>query len=162
MKTHILAMANFGPRSGHADVNRQLPWLGKRPHRGQPYDQTGADDNGNASSHAADSPYAITAVDTDYSISYLAGAPTLTSARLTITADNLLTSYGVPNPSLTFVVSGLVNEAKADAVLSGATTTSASSSYHVCNYNITQGTFASNTDYQISGSVTRVTMHLLA
>ena len=44
-----------------------------------------------ASSHVAGSPYAITAsggVDSDYSISYVAGTLTVTPAPLTITANN--------------------------------------------------------------------------
>ena len=43
-----------------------------------------------ASSHVAGSPYSITAsgaVDTDYSISYVAGSLTVTPAALTITAE---------------------------------------------------------------------------
>ncbi len=57
-----------------------------------------------AASHVAGSPYSITAsgaVDSDYSISYVAGALTVTPAALTITADNQTKVYGAALPTLT-------------------------------------------------------------
>src|SRR3954453_21102842 len=57
-----------------------------------------------ASSHVAGSPYAITAsgaVDTDYSISYMAGTLTVTPGGLTITANNQTKVYGAGLPTLT-------------------------------------------------------------
>jgi MBG domain (YGX type) len=65
-----------------------------------------------ASSHVAGSPYAITAsgaVDTDYSISYVAGTLTVTPAGLTITANNQTKVYGAGLPTLTASFSGFVN-----------------------------------------------------
>ena len=53
-------------------------------------------------------------------------------------------------PSLTYFVSGLVNDDMADAVLSGALKTVASSSSNVGTDKITQGTLVSNADYAIS------------
>ena len=50
-----------------------------------------------ASSHVAGSPYTITAsgaVDADYTISYVAGSLTVTTAPLTITANNQTKVYG--------------------------------------------------------------------
>ena len=52
-------------------------------------------------SHVAGSPYTITAagaVDADYSITYVAGSLTVTTAPLTITADNQTKTYGAALP----------------------------------------------------------------
>ena len=65
-----------------------------------------------ASSHTSGNPYAITAggaVDSDYSITYVAGSLTVTAAPLTITADNQTKVYGAALPSLTASYSGFVN-----------------------------------------------------
>ena len=62
-----------------------------------------------ASSHVAGSPYAITAsgaVDSDYSITYVAGSLTVTAAPLTITADNQTKVYGAALPTLTASYTG--------------------------------------------------------
>ncbi len=65
-----------------------------------------------AASHVAGSPYSITpsgAVDSDYSISYVAGTLTVTPAALTISADNQTKVYGAVLPTLTASYSGFVN-----------------------------------------------------
>src|SRR5208337_3073413 len=65
-----------------------------------------------ASSHVSGSPYTITAsgaVDSDYSITYVAGSLTVTPAGLTITADNQNKVYGAAVPSLTATYTGFVN-----------------------------------------------------
>ena len=65
-----------------------------------------------ASSHVAGSPYAITAsgaVDSDYTISYVAGTLTVTPAPLTITANNQTKVYGAALPTLTASYTGFVN-----------------------------------------------------
>ena len=65
-----------------------------------------------ASSHVAGSPYAITAsgaVDPDYTINYVAGTLTVTTAPLTITAVNQTKVYGAALPTLTASYSGFVN-----------------------------------------------------
>ncbi len=49
------------------------------------------------------------AVDSDYSISYVAGALTVTPAALTITANNQTKVYGAALPTLTASYSGFVN-----------------------------------------------------
>ena len=57
-----------------------------------------------AGSHVSGSPYSITAsgaVDSDYSISYVAGTLTVTTAPLTITANNQSMVYGAALPTLT-------------------------------------------------------------
>ena len=56
--------------------------------------------------------YTITAsgaVDTDYTISYIAGTLTVTPAPLTITADNQSKVYGATLPTLTVSYAGFVN-----------------------------------------------------
>ena len=56
-----------------------------------------------AASHVAGSPYAIMAsgaVNSDYAISYTAGALAVTPATLTITADNQTKVYGAALPTL--------------------------------------------------------------
>ena len=63
-----------------------------------------------ASSHVAGSPYSITAsgaVDSDYSISYVAGNLIVTAAPLTITANNQTKVYGAALPTLTASLLGL-------------------------------------------------------
>src|SRR5207302_185557 len=65
-----------------------------------------------AASHVAGSPYSITAsgaVDTDYSIAYVAGSLTVTPAGLTITADDKTKVYAAALPVLTVTYAGLVN-----------------------------------------------------
>ena len=63
-----------------------------------------------ASSHVSGSPYTITAsgaVDSDYSITYVAGTLTVTAAALTITANNQTKVYGAALPTLTASYIGL-------------------------------------------------------
>ncbi len=65
-----------------------------------------------AASSVSGSPYTITAsgaVDTDYTISYVAGTLTVTPAALTITADNQTKVYGAALPTLTASYTGFVN-----------------------------------------------------
>src|SRR5438445_6096176 len=65
-----------------------------------------------ASSHVSGNPYTITAsgaVDSDYTIGYVAGQLTVTPVALTITADSKHKNYGAPLPGLTASYSGLVN-----------------------------------------------------
>ncbi|WP_174238705.1 MBG-2 domain-containing protein, partial [Pedobacter sp. L105] len=65
-----------------------------------------------ATSSVAGSPYPITAsgaVSPNYTISYTAGNLSITSAPLTITADNQTKAYGAAVPTLTASYSGFVN-----------------------------------------------------
>ena len=65
-----------------------------------------------AGSHVAGNPYTITAsgaADSDYSITYVAGSLTVTTAPLTITANNQTKVYGADLPTLTASYSGFVN-----------------------------------------------------
>src|SRR5213075_3607206 len=65
-----------------------------------------------ADSHVAGNPYSITAsgaVDTDYTIGYVAGTLTVDPVALTITADNKHKAYGAVLPALTASYAGFVN-----------------------------------------------------
>ena len=65
-----------------------------------------------AASPVVGNPYAVTAsgaVDSDYSISYVAGTLTVTPVELVITADNQNKLYGAGLPALTASYSGFVN-----------------------------------------------------
>ena len=64
-----------------------------------------------AGSHVADNPYTITAsgaVDSNYTIAYVAGSLIVTTAPLTITAENQTKLYGAALPALTVSYSGFV------------------------------------------------------
>ena len=86
-------------------------------------------------SHVSGSPYAITAssaVDADYTISYVAGALTVTAAPLTITADDKSKVYGAALPALTASYSGFVNgDAAASLTTPPSLSTTATASSHV-------------------------------
>src|SRR6202035_1328570 len=88
-----------------------------------------------ASSHVSGSPYSITAsgaVDSDYSISYVAGSLTVTAASLTITANNQTKVYGAALPTLTASYSGFVNGDTSSSLLTQPTLlTTATSASHV-------------------------------
>ncbi len=108
-----------------------------------------------ASSHVAGSPYSITAsgaVDSDYSIVYLAGSLTVTTAALTITATNQTKFYGAALPTLTASYAGFVNGDTSTSLTTQPTlTTAATASSHVSGspYSITASGAADN-DYTIS------------
>ena len=115
-----------------------------------------------ASSHVAGSPYAITAsdaVDSDYSISYVAGTLNVTPAALTITADNQTKVYGAALPTLTASYSGFVNgDTSASLTTQPTLSTTATASSHVAGspHTIT-ASGAVDLDYGISfvaGSLT--------
>ena len=99
------------------------------------------------------SPYAITAsgaVDSDYSITYVAGSLTVTSAPLTITADNQTKVYGAALPTLTASYSGFVNgDTAANLDTQPTLTTTATAASHVGAYAIT-ASGAVDPDYTIS------------
>ena len=65
-----------------------------------------------AASHVSGNPYSITAsgaVDSDYTISYVAGSLTVNPVALTITANNQTKAYGAALPGLTVSYAGFVN-----------------------------------------------------
>ncbi|HEY2050247.1 MAG TPA: MBG domain-containing protein [Caulobacteraceae bacterium] len=108
-----------------------------------------------ASSSVAGGPYAITAsgaVDSNYTISYVAGSLAVTPAALTITADNQSKVYGAAMPTLTASYSGLVNGDTAASLTTAptlTTTATASSSVAGGPYAIT-ASGAVDSDYTIS------------
>ncbi len=105
-----------------------------------------------AASHVAGSPYAISAsgaVDSDYSISYVAGSLTVTAAPLTVTADNQAKMYGAALPTLTASYTGFVNgDTSASLATPPSCSTTATSSSPVGTYPITCGGAAA-ADYAI-------------
>jgi filamentous hemagglutinin family protein len=86
--------------------------------------------------------YAITqgtlAASANYALTYTGANLTVTAGAATVTADAQLRGYGVANPTLTYVVTGLVN----GEPLTGALATTATSTSNVGNYAIAQGTLA--------------------
>jgi len=108
-----------------------------------------------SSSHVSGNPYSITAsgaADSDYSISYVSGALTVTPAALTITANNQSKVYGAAAPALTASFSGFVNsDTSASLTTQPTLTTTATSSSHVSGnpYSIT-ASGAADSDYSIS------------
>jgi hypothetical protein len=106
-----------------------------------------------SASHVAGGPYAITvsgAIDSDYSISYVAGSLTVTPAALTITADNKSMTYGTTLPTFTTSYGGLVN-GDGSGSLTGTLglTTPAAQASAPGNYAITPAG-QSSTDYTIT------------
>ena len=112
-----------------------------------------------ATSHVAGNPYSITVsgvVDPDYSISYVSGSLTVTTAPLTITANNQNKVYGAALPALTVTYAGLVNgdtpatfSASPNAAPTVTTTATAASHVAGSPYAITAAA-AADSDYTIS------------
>jgi subtilisin family serine protease len=102
--------------------------------------------------NVAGSPYAIVASNaqvtglSNYAITYVNGALSVTPAPLTVTANAQTSVYGNAIPSLTYVSSGLRNE----DTLSGSLATPATPTSSVGQYAITQGTLAGSPNYNIS------------
>ncbi len=122
-----------------------------------------------ASSHVSGSPYTITAsgaVDSDYSITYVAGSLNVTTAPLVITATNQTKVYGAALPALTATYSGFVNgDTSANLTTQPTLTTTATASSHVSGspYTIT-ASGAADADYSITyaaGSLTVTTAPLV-
>ena len=97
--------------------------------------------------------YPITAsgaVDPDYTISYVAGTLTVTSAALTITADNQTKVYGAELPALTASYSGFVNgDTSASLTTQPTLTTTATAHSDTGAYAVT-ASGAVDPDYTIS------------
>ena len=106
-----------------------------------------------ASSHTGTYPITASgAADPDYTISYDAGTLTVTSAALTITAEDQTKVYGAALPTLTASYSGFVNgDTAASLTTQPALTTTATVSSHVGGspYSIT-ASGAADSDYTIS------------
>ncbi len=103
--------------------------------------------------HVSGSPYAITvssAVDPDYTISYVAGNLTVAGAPLTITADNQTEAYGAALPTLTASYAGLVNgDTSASLTTAPTITTTATAASAPGAYPIS-ASGAADADYSIS------------
>ena len=106
-----------------------------------------------ATAHSDTGGYAITAsgaVDSDYTITYVAGSLTVTTAPLTITADNQTKVYGAAVPTLTASYSGFVDgDTAANLSTQPTLTTTATAGSHVGSYTIT-ASGAADSDYSIS------------
>jgi hypothetical protein len=107
--------------------------------------------NATAASHVGN--YTITvsgAADNDYTISYVNGILSVTTAALTIMADNKTKVYGVALPTLTASYNGFVNgDTSASLTTAPSLSTSATAASHVGNYTITANG-AVDSDYTIS------------
>ena len=90
------------------------------------------------------------ASDSDYTITYVAGSLTVTTAPLTITADNQTKVYGAALPTLTASYSGFVDgDTAANLSTQPTLTTTATAGSHVGSYTIT-ASGAADSDYSIS------------
>ena len=104
-----------------------------------------------AGSHVSGSPYTITAsgaADSNYTISYVAGALTVTPAPLTIAAGNKGMTYGGAQPALTASYTGLVN-GDTSAAISGLVLSTVPATSGAGSYPIT-ASGAVDPDYSIS------------
>jgi hypothetical protein len=86
------------------------------------------------------------AASTNYALSYVGANLSVTAAPLTVTADAQSRLYGVANPVLSYVSSGLVN----GDTLSGLLATSATATSNVGAYAITQGNLVASSNYALS------------
>ena len=108
-----------------------------------------------ASSQVAGGPYAIAAsgaVDSDYTITYVAGTFTVTPAPLTITANNQTNVYGAALPTLTLSYKGFANgDSSANLTSQPSLSTTATAGSHVAGspYAITASD-AVDSDYAIT------------
>ena len=106
-------------------------------------------------SHVSGNPYTIIAsgaADNDYSISYVNGSLTVTTAALSITAVNQTKAYGAALPTLTVSYSGFANgDSSASLTTQPSISTTATATSHVSGspYTITASGAADN-DYSIS------------
>jgi hypothetical protein len=85
----------------------------------------------------------------NYLVSYIDGALTVTPAPLTITTNHATREYGLANPTFTATIDGLVNGDGAIAVGTVTFTTSATQLSPIGTYSVTPGG-ASSTDYTIA------------
>jgi Ca2+-binding RTX toxin-like protein len=106
-----------------------------------------------AASHVAGNPYSITpsgAVDSDYSISYLPGALTVTPAPLTIAANSKVMVTGNPLPAFTATYTGLVNGDTPASLTSPPVLSTTATSQTLCGQFPINITGATDTDYTIT------------
>jgi len=105
-----------------------------------------------ASSTSSVGTYAIgqgtLAASSNYALTYVGDFVTIGTRAITVTADAQNMTYGNALPTLSYVISGL-GLTNGDT-LSGALTTSASSTSNVGTYVIGQGTLAASSNYALS------------
>ena len=90
------------------------------------------------------------ASNSNYTLSYVSGSLTITTANiLAVAANNQTMIYGGSLPTLTYTYSGLVN-GDTSSVFSGALATAATSSSNVGAYAITLGTLSAGSNYAIN------------
>jgi gliding motility-associated-like protein len=114
--------------------------------------------------------YPITAsgaVSSNYTISYVGGSLSITTATLTITADNQMKTYGSANPTLTASYNGFVNGDSETSLITPATiSTTADATSIVGSYPITvSGAVSSNYAISYVGgslSITTATLTITA
>ncbi|MDI3321188.1 MBG domain-containing protein [Pinibacter soli] len=109
--------------------------------------------NTSATAASAVGDYTITAsgaVNANYTINYVNGKLSITSAALTITADNKTKAYGAALPTFTATYSGWVNGDGVSSLANAPSiTTTATAASNAGNYPIT-ATGAVNANYNIS------------
>ena len=140
-----------------ADADRQLQRLRQWRYQRKPEHGT---DPGSRSRDRAPATWAAytdhrqrrSAVDTDYTISYVGGTLTRNAGkRLTITADNQSAVYGAVLPTLTASYSGFVNGDTGTSLTTAPTlATSATAASHVGSYTVTASGCSVDADYTIS------------
>ena len=157
-----------GLRRRIADADGHVLRLRQRRHLRQPDDAADADHHGHVRQPCGGQSlyhHRRGAVDSDYTITYVAGTLTVTTAALTITANNQTKVYGAALPTLTASYSGFVNGDTSSSLSTLPTlTTTATASSHVAGspYSIT-ASGAVDSDYAISyvaGSLTVTTAPL--
>ncbi|MHC5544555.1 MBG domain-containing protein, partial [Singulisphaera rosea] len=104
-----------------------------------------------ARSHVGNYPITASgAVDPDYTITYVAGVLSVTTASLTITANDASKVYGAPLPAFSASYNGFVNgDTSSSLTTPPSLTTTATASSHVGTYPITAAG-AVDPDYTIS------------
>ena len=119
-----------------------------------------------AAAPVAGSPYTITAGSaagtglSNYTITYATGLLTVTTAGLTVTADNQTRTVGEANPPLTFTITA--GNLFGGDTLSGAPFTAATPASIAGAYPITEGTVAATANYAltfVNGTLTVTTVN---
>ena len=103
----------------------------------------------NSGEHVA--TYAITqgtlADNADYTIRFISANLTITPATLTVTANSQTKVYGQSDPTLSYVLDGLVN-GDTSSILSGALARNPGE--HIAAYAVTEGSLAADADYTLN------------
>ncbi len=94
------------------------------------------------------------AASSNYVLTYNSANFTITTAPLTVTANAVSQAYGVAIPTLTYTATGLAN----GDTLSGALSTTATSTSSVGTYPISQGTLLATSNYALSYTAANFTV----